>query len=81
MLTEAVYDDVYAGRHPTPIALKDVKNYVNQLQDKIKKFNKEYRVTSNIRFLAKLQSLFQEIIRVSNEISTLMLLVNVVNHR
>ena len=43
-LPEPVYDQIYADRQPIPTALKDVKGYINQIQEEIEKFNEEYEV-------------------------------------
>ena len=43
-LPETVYDYVYSGRQPTTVALRDVKSYVNQIQQEIGKFRDEYKV-------------------------------------
>ena len=43
-LPEPVYDYVYAGRQPIPVALRDVKSYVNQIQEQIEKFQENYEV-------------------------------------
>ena len=46
MLPELVYDYVYAGRQPIPVALRDVKIYVKQIKEEIEKYNEEYEVRS-----------------------------------
>ena len=43
-LPESVYDYVYAERQPIPAVLKDVKGYINQIQEEIEKFKDEYEV-------------------------------------
>ena len=43
-LPEPVYDYIYAGRQPIPVALTDVKTYVNQIQEEIERFEEEYEV-------------------------------------
>ena len=47
-LPEPVYDQVYTGRQPIPVALRDVKIYVKQVQQEIEKFKEEYQVPSDI---------------------------------
>ena len=41
-LPEPVYDQVYAGRQPIPVALRDVKGYVKQVEEEIEKFREVY---------------------------------------
>ena len=43
-LPEPVYDYIYAGRQPMPVALRDVETYVNQIQEEIEKFREVYGV-------------------------------------
>ena len=43
-LPEPIYDQVYAGHQPNPVALKDVKDYINNIREQIEKFDEEYEV-------------------------------------
>ena len=47
-LPEPVYDQVYTGRQPIPVALRDVKVYVKQVQQEIEKLKEENQVPSDI---------------------------------
>ena len=44
MLPEPVYDYVYTGRQPIPISFRDVRIYVNQIQEEIEKFKDDCEV-------------------------------------
>ena len=43
-LPEPVYDQVYAEHQQIPVALRDVKIYVKQIQEGIDKFQENYEV-------------------------------------
>ena len=43
-LPEPVYDYVYDGRPPIPLALRDVKGFVQQMDEQIGKFEEQYKV-------------------------------------
>ena len=43
-LPEPVYDQVYAEHQQIPVALRDVKTYVNQMKEEIERFEEEYEV-------------------------------------
>ena len=43
-MPEPVYDQVYAGCQPIPVALRDIKTYVKQIQEEIERFDEEYGV-------------------------------------
>ena len=43
-LPEPVYDQIYDGNQRNPVALKDVKDYINNIREQIEKFNEEYEV-------------------------------------
>ena len=56
LLPEPVYDYVYTthGKQPKPVQLKNVKNYIDQIQDEIGKFKEAYQVMKYAYFWQKL---------------------------